>query len=201
MPGSGVAFAIDAHPFQDTDGQWWLFYARDFLDEAGGCHAGTGIVCDRLLDMSRLAGAERLVLRPRHHWTLFQAQRTMYGKTWDWHTIEGPCVVVHDGRYYCFYSGACFGNASYGVDYVSAETIAGPWSDAGGEAGPRVLHSIPGVVLGPGHNSCFMGPHGHEYLAYHAWDAAQSARRMHIDRLIWTAAGPRCAAAAHALLE
>src|SRR5262245_5104721 len=25
-------FAIDAHPFHDDDGQWYLFYARDFLD-------------------------------------------------------------------------------------------------------------------------------------------------------------------------
>src|SRR5581483_10485266 len=33
-------FAIDAHPFQDVDEQWYLFYARDFLDLADGRAAG-----------------------------------------------------------------------------------------------------------------------------------------------------------------
>src|SRR2546423_11307928 len=32
-------FAIDAHPFRDPDGQWYLFYARDFLDRADGQRA------------------------------------------------------------------------------------------------------------------------------------------------------------------
>jgi beta-xylosidase len=34
-------FAIDPHPFCDDDGQWYLFYARDFLDSDGGVRAGT----------------------------------------------------------------------------------------------------------------------------------------------------------------
>jgi hypothetical protein len=25
-------FSIDAHPFRDADGQWYLFYCVDFLD-------------------------------------------------------------------------------------------------------------------------------------------------------------------------
>src|SRR6185295_18254923 len=37
-------FAIDAHPFRDRDGRWYLFYARDFLDTAGGARAGTALV-------------------------------------------------------------------------------------------------------------------------------------------------------------
>nr|WP_262922950.1 family 43 glycosylhydrolase [Hymenobacter cellulosilyticus] len=49
-------FTIDAHPFQDTDGQWYLFYARDFIDSDNGYRPGTGLVVDRLIDMTRLAG-------------------------------------------------------------------------------------------------------------------------------------------------
>jgi len=142
--------------------------------------------------MSRLAGSERVVVRPRHDWTLFKTKRLMYGRIWDWHTVEGPCVVLHDGRYCCFYSGTCFGNAAYGVDYATAAAITGPWDDAGSEAGPRVLRSIADIVLGPGHHSCFVGPDGQEYLAYHAWDAARTVRRMHIDQVLWTPSGPRC---------
>src|SRR6185369_52570 len=32
-------FAIDPHPFRDEDGQWYLFYARDFLDFSGSVRA------------------------------------------------------------------------------------------------------------------------------------------------------------------
>jgi len=31
-----------------------------------------------------------------------------------------------------------------------------------------------------------------EMLVYHAWDADGTARRMHLDPLIWTTDGPRC---------
>jgi GH43 family beta-xylosidase len=46
----------------------------------------------------------------------------------------------------------------------------GPYSDAGNEAGPRVLKSFSGYVKGPGHNSILLSPYGKtEYIAYHAW--------------------------------
>jgi beta-xylosidase len=187
-----LPFAIDAHPVQDHDGGWWLFYARDFLDQDDGCHAGTALVADRLIGMTRLAGDERVVLRARHAWTLFAAQRHLYGQVWDWHTLEGPCVVPHDGRWWCFYSGACWGNDTYGVDYAVAERLEGPWRDDGADAGPRVLRTVRGLARGPGHVSCVVGPDGADYLAYHAWDGRGAVRRMHLDRILWTPEGPRC---------
>ena len=33
-------FTIDAHPFKDVDGQWYMFYARNFLDTDGGVLPG-----------------------------------------------------------------------------------------------------------------------------------------------------------------
>jgi hypothetical protein len=39
-------------------------------------------------------------------------------------------------------------------------------------------------VKGPDHET--------DYIAYHAWDPLRTARRMFLDRLIWTADGPRC---------
>ena len=42
-------FTIDAHPFRDDDGQWYLYYCRDFLDSGGEERVGTGIVVDRLV--------------------------------------------------------------------------------------------------------------------------------------------------------
>jgi len=192
------SFAIDAHAFRDDDGQWYLFYARDFLDFSGEVRAGTALVADCLVNMTRLAGEHRTVLRARCEWQRFQANREMYGKVFDWHTLEGPCVRKRDGIYYCFYSGGCYQGEGYGVDYGAATSVLGPYSDAGNESGARVLRTLPGKVIGPGHHSIVLGPDDEtEFIVYHAWDPAMSGRRMHIDRLDWTEHGPRCLGPTH----
>lgn len=186
-------FTIDGHAFRDDDGQWYLFYARDFLDFSGEHRAGTALVVDRMTDMKTLAGEPRTVARARHDWQRFQAERTMYGNVWDWHTLEGPSVVKHAGRYYCFYSGGRWETDNYGVDYCVADHPLGPWDDSGSEVGPRVLKTVADRVVGPGHNSIVRGPDNEtDYLVYHAWDPLLTARRMYIDRLVWTPQGPRC---------
>lgn len=187
-------FAIDAHPFRDSTGEWYLFYARDFLDAGHDCRAGTALEVDRLQSMTKLAGTPRVVLRARWDWQRFQTDREMYGGRYDWHTLEGPCVRQFRGRYYCFFSGGCYQGEGYGVDYGVADSVYGPYADAGSASGPRVLKTVPGQVLGPGHNSIVVGPDGKtDYIIYHAWDAELTARRMCIDPLIWTDDGPRCA--------
>ena len=190
---TGNRFAIDAHPFRDADGQWYLFYARNYPEAGGGFKAGTGLAVDRLVGMTRLAGACRTVLRARYDWTLYEANRRMdaYGKTFpEWHTIEAPFVRRHRGRYYCFYSGANWQTARYGVDYAVADRVTGPYTGQGREA--RVLRGVPGRVRGPGHHSVVDGPDGREYVLYHAWNADLSVRQMCLDPLVWTPEGPRC---------
>jgi beta-xylosidase len=185
------AFAIDAHPFRDDDGKWYLFIAQDFLDSSGEVRPGTALSVVPMESMTELRDEPRTVLRARHDWQRFQSNRSMYGGTHDWHTLEGPFVKKHAGRYYCFYSAGRWENETYGVDYAIADHVLGPYSDSGNERGARVLHTIPGQLIGPGHNSIVTAPNGQDYIAYHAWDAAMSARRMFIDPLIWTADGPR----------
>jgi beta-xylosidase len=184
-------FAIDAHPFLDDDGQWYLFYARDFLDARANARSGTGLVARRMKSMTELEDEETIILRASADWQLFQANRLMYGKTWNWHTLEGPFVRKHDGRYYCFYSGGRWETETYGVDYGIAENILGPYSDTGNESGARVLRTIPGKIIGPGHNSIVTGPDKSDYIVYHAWDKGMTARRLFIDRLVWTQDRPR----------
>lgn len=185
-------FAIDASPFRDEDGQWYLFYSRDFLDTDNGARPGTAIVVDRLVDMTRLAGEERVVMRAHHDWQRFLAGRVMYGARYDWHTLEGPSVVRRDGVYYCFYSAGRWENETYGVDYATASRVTGPYTCDAGEAGARVLRTTPGITIGPGHNSIALGPDGTtDYIVYHAWDPAMIARRMFVSPLQWTAGGPR----------
>ena len=181
-------FAIDPHPFRDDDGTWYLYYARDFLD---GARAGTALVVDRMRDMETLAGEPRTVLRASADWQLFRRGRPMYGGVYDWHTLEGPFVVKRRGRYWCLYSGGAWTGEGYGVSYAVADAPTGPFMDAPGD-GPALLRTVPRHVLGPGHCSVVVGPDGGDWLVYHAWDPARTARRMCIDRLEWTDDGPRC---------
>lgn len=184
-------FVIDPHPFRDEDGSWWLFYARDYLD---GPRPGTALAVDRLLDMTRLAGEERPVLRATEDWTLFEPDRSMpaYGGRFDWHTLEGPNVLRHEGRYYLFYSGARYDSERYGVDWAEADHVAGPYrhvpildSEFGAGNGPRFLRTIPDVLRGPGHHSVSVAPDGTPIVAFHAWDSTRSCRQMHLAALRW----------------
>lgn len=186
-------FAIDPHPFRDDDGQWYLFYARDFLDTSDGVRAGTALFVDRLQTMTKLAGEGKVVLRARSDWQRFLANRLMYGEIYDWHTLEGSWVRKHEGKYYCFYSGGRGETENYGVDYGVADNVMGPYSDAGNETGPRVLKSVPNFVRGPGHNSIVIGPDGKtEYVVYHAWTENMDMRQICLDMLIWKPEGPCC---------
>jgi beta-xylosidase len=185
-----LPFAIDGSPFYDGE-DWYLYFSVDFLDEAGGARAGTAIVVDRLIDMTRLAGERKTVLRATEDWQRFQANRPMYGATYDWHTLEGPAVLKHEGKFYCFYSGGNWKQSSYGVDYAVAENPMGPF-DGGHPEHARVLRTVPGKVIGPGHNSFLTTGTGTTYIVYHAWDTDMTARRPCMDRLEWTEEGPRC---------
>ena len=194
---TGQRFVIDPHPFRDDDGTWWLFYARDYLDSP---RPGTALAMDRLVNMTELAGEERAVLRAQQDWTLFEPNRPMpaYGGHFDWHTLEGPCVVRHESHYYLFYSGARYDSNRYGVDWAEARSITGPYhrvshpgedlqlstSDAAVE-GPRFLRTLPGVVVGPGHHSVCRNEKDEHVIAFHAWDAAMQRRQMHLAILTW----------------
>jgi beta-xylosidase len=191
-----VPFAIDPHPYRDVDGRWYLFHARDFLDpidEAGReARCGTALVVSPLRDMTTLGDGVRTVARARCDWQRYAAHRTMYGRQFDWHTLEGPSVIrTAEGRYYCLYSGGGWQTDTYGVDYVVAPSIDGPWSDDGSEQGPRVLRTVPGRVVGPGHCSVVRTGDGTAVLAYHAWDPDMTARRLCIDVLELGPNGPR----------
>lgn len=184
-------FCIDANPFHDLrDGAWYLFFARDYFED----RVGTGLSVVRLTpDLLRSADTPRAVLRANADWHIYERNRDLYGRRWAaWHTVEGPCVVAHGRRYYCFYSGGNWQTRDYGVSYAVADHPLGPWEHAS-ENEPIVLRERDGEALGPGHNSYIVGPDGQtEFLVYHAWDQQRSARRLCIDRLAWTEHGPRC---------
>jgi len=179
-------FSIDAHPFQDDDGVWYLFYSVDFLELEADHRIGTGIVVDRLVDMQTLEGKPRMVVRPHEDWHLFLQQRTMYGKVYDWHTVEGAALQRHDGRYYCFFSGGAWERENYGISYVVADHPLGPYRRPADSGRALLMHTLPEQLIGPGHNSFVKSPDGSEtWIVYHAWQPDRTGRRMCIDRLRW----------------
>ncbi len=184
-------FAIDSHAFRDDDGQWYLFYATDFTDSDAKTFRGTALVVDRLETMTRLAGTPQVVMRAHWPWQCFEAMRDWRGVKADWYTLEGPTVVKRSGKYYCFYSGGCWENDTYGVDYLVADHVLGPWQEVGGERGPQVMRTVPGRVIGPGHHSIVSSPDGtQDFAVYHAWNDSRTERLMWVDPLLWTPDGP-----------
>jgi beta-xylosidase len=190
LPGAG--FTIDASPFRDPKtGRWYLFFATDY--EADEPH-GTGLAVVELAeDMTSAVAAPRPIVRAVADWQIYERNRDYKGRVWSaWHCVEGPNVVYHDGRYYCFYSGGAWHGDRYGVGFAVADHPLGPWRDDFAPHGPYVLEGIPGKVLGPGHCSHVLGPDGRtQFLVYHAWDPGKTARRMCIDPIVWTPRGPK----------
>jgi GH43 family beta-xylosidase len=183
----GESFAIDAHPFQDDDGARYLFFARDVLDHP---RPGTHLAVAQMPEPTRL-GPTVPALQPNADWQLYQRSRTMYGREFDWHTLEGPAVVHRLGAYWMTFSGGAWTGADYAVSWARAAHPLGPWEHA--PAGSPRLLATDDVLTGPGHNSLTTTPTGADAIAYHAWDAGRTRRQFRIDALRWTSAGPRIA--------
>lgn len=178
-------FAIDAHVFQDDDGTRYLFYATDYPQHI---RVGTGTTRDRMLDPFTLAGEPHPVTRAQHDWQIYDPQRKEKGGV-RWHTIEGSFVLKHKGLYYQMFSGGNWQNVSYGVSYAVTETLgrSEEWTQvADGKGVLPILRTIPGEVVGPGHNSVVRGPDNQQlYCIYHRWAEDGSGRQLALDPLDW----------------
>ncbi len=176
-------FAIDPHVFVDEDGARYLFYATDFLTHQ---FIGTGTVMDRMIDSFTLEGRPRPVTRARYDWQVYDPARKEKGGV-RWHTVEGPTVLKHKGLYYEMFSGGNWQNTTYGVSYATSESLERQeeWEQASdGERVLPILRTLPGKVVGPGHNSVVRGPDNRQlFCVYHRW--TEQGRVLAIDRLEW----------------
>lgn len=174
-------FAIDPHVFVDRDNSRYLFYATDFLTHT---HVGTGTVVDRLTDDFTPEGRPRPVTRARFDWQVYDPARAEKGGV-RWHTVEGPFVLERKGLYYEMFSGGNWQNVSYGVSYAVSESVLrdDEWEQyADGARVLPILRTVPGKVVGPGHNSVVRGPDNRQlFCVYHRW--APEGRVLAIDPL------------------
>ncbi len=175
-------FAIDAHVFEDANGDRYMFYATDFLSHT---HIGTGTVIDRMLDPFTLAGEPRPVTRARFDWQVYDPARVEKGGV-RWHTVEGPFVLKHKSLYYQMFSGGNWKNVTYGVSYATTDDLAttAEWVQAANDDRVLpILRTLPGKVIGPGHNSVARGPDNRQlFCVYHRWAEQSAERVLAIDR-------------------
>ena len=170
-------FAIDAHPFRDVDGHWYLYFAHDVLEhERPGTHLAVAPLDE---GMDSLAGPAVPVLAPNADWQLYERGRLIHGRRFDWHTLEGPAVVHRGGRYWLTYSGGAWTGPGYAVGVAAADHPLGPWSHVDQ---PPLLRSGDGL-RGPGHNSLTVAPDGTDIIAFHSWNQEETARQLHLGAL------------------
>jgi GH43 family beta-xylosidase len=176
-------FAIDAHVFVDEDNSRWLFYATDFLEHS---HIGTGTVRDRMLSPFQLEGNPQPVSRARYDWQVYDPLRASKGDV-RWHTIEGSFVLKRKGVYYQMFSGGNWQNPTYGVSFAITRDLlaAEEWQQfSDGEKILPILMTVPGKVIGPGHNSVVRGTDNFQlFCVYHRWSEDLRGRLLAIDRM------------------
>ena len=122
--------------------------------------------------------------------------------------IEGAWVIFRGGAYYLFYSGdrCCTREPSYALMVARSNSAFGPFEELGaaGGSGSSVILSRNGFWLAPGHNSVVADDAGHDWIVYHAVDAARayfedrvegrrSPRVMLLDRIVYRDGWPRIA--------
>lgn len=179
-------FAIDAHPFRDVDGTWYLYFARDVLT---GDHPGTHLAVARMTSMTSVEPRVVEILSPDSDWQIYEHNRSMYGRILDWYTLEGPTVIREDDRYHLFFSGGSWEGDGYGVCVASASNPLGPWKHAPAEEA-SLLNSKKTGLIGPGHNSVLHAGDRKDFIAFHAWNVQRTARQMHIRSLHWIGGAP-----------
>jgi len=83
------------------------------------------------------------------------------------------------------FSGGNWQNTSYGVSFAVTDDLNRPdeWEQhADGHKVLPILRTVPGVIVGPGHNSVVRGPNNRElYCIYHRW--TEAGRVLAIDRM------------------
>ncbi|TFC49773.1 glycoside hydrolase [Cryobacterium sp. TMT2-17-1] len=173
-------FAIDAHPFQDQDGRWYLFFARDVLDAD---RPGTHLAVAPLTGMTAFAADPIEVLRPNADWQIYERNRLIYGDRYTWHTLEGPSVIYREGRYWLTYSGGAWTGEHYAVSWAVSDSPLGPWRPAPSSASP--LLRTGNHLIGPGHNSLTVAPDGSDAIVFHSWNPSRTRRELQVRRIVF----------------
>lgn len=142
---------IDAHLFQDDDGQYYLY-----------CTDVGQLFVQPMESPLKPKGEKKLLMVP--------------SQPWEWRSgrvNEGPWMIKHKKTYYLLYSGSGADSRFYGVGYATADNPMGPFTKYPGN--PIIDGSEN--VYGPGHGTVTKDAQGNLWHVYHqkkgpdiAWD-------------------------------
>jgi len=157
--------SIDAYPFQDEGGKLYLLWKND----GNCCNLEVALWIQELSSdgMNLVGEPVKLIERDQ---------------PWERPLIENPAMVLHNEKYYLFYSGNWWESHEYAIGYAVCETVTGPCEKPLDE--PWFEYEAP--VMGPGGETFFTDLEGNLWMAYHAWTGAdvgypQGKRSLHID--------------------
>lgn len=114
--------------------------------------------------------------------------------------LDAPTLVKQKGTYWLFYSTGWFQSNKKDATYrVWAAPSKELWGEYKKPAEP-VLKGKEGETYSPGHQCLIQLKSGEWWMAYHGWNAEGEpmygknpiGRSLRIDRLEWTATGPKC---------
>lgn len=177
-PNAPVALGNDAHLFADDDGQIYLFASGIWMAKFD------------LENLSFLSSVKQII-SPIPDSDAWNAERPNVG-------FEGPYVLKHQGRYYCFYSTWARG---YEIGVAVADDINGIWTMCDNPmygAMSRERCDFYGGIYQEGyylhqdkyrecgHNSIFQGPDGGLWIAAHVTGGGVvQGVQMTIDKVIF----------------
>jgi beta-xylosidase len=174
---------IDPSVFIDGDGQAYLYVSTDFAcangvapcTAAGSSLQPTIAVMRLAPDLLSVVGARVPLFAGDQPWQQGPAAKV----------VEGPSVQRRNGVYTLFYSGGGWAG-HYAMGDAQLASPLGPVSQD--PANP--ILSGTGNVLNPGGGTPVIGPHGGDWMLYHASLRGQGgARYLFIDPIGWGADG------------
>ena len=151
--------SIDGHVYVDEDKSMYIFYTIEHLNE-DGLTAGQ-IYQDRMLSPTEVAGKPKQIIS-HHPWQ------------------EGPFLQHRNDMYFLTYSCGAWTDHTYHVRYAIGASAAGPFIEQ-----PDTILASSEMVKGPGHHFMYVDNKGKDWIIYHGWDTAFTARYPRIDRIFF----------------
>lgn len=143
--GTVVKPAIDAHLYQDDDGQLYLYYVP---------LPSSGIAMRRMKDFFTPADGDPVsIIEPTEAWETYKSK-----------VAEGPYMLKRDGVYYLTYSGTGADLHRYAIGYATAASPAGPFLK---HPGNPIASGNDKDIFGPGHHCIVSAPDGAMWMVYH----------------------------------
>lgn len=149
--------SIDGHPVIDKDGSMYIFYTIEWQNSKG-FKAGQ-IYVDKMISPVQAADNPQPVIT-HHNWQ------------------EGPFILKRNNSYFLTYSCGAWSDSTYHIRYARSNSICGPYIEL-----PDTILKSNSMVKGPGHHSVFQDKTGKDWIVYHGWDTAHTARYPRIDLL------------------